>query len=218
MERLFNARFERQSPNRSTDAFDQDLKGLEVLRKIYILIIFVEDAHHSFLHLFELFSGNAPNDLAADVRGAAMGQLFADGLESRFFCHASRPLFSLLFYKKQATLFKGYFSRDPQTPAVLLAASSARRALPRGEGISRPSFAAVSSQSFMATRTSFRASSSVSPGAEEPGKLGNDRYAAIVIGAIEDLYRVFMHPNLPRSGRISLISGDLILRWVRTGP
>lgn len=61
---------------------------------------------------------------------------------------------------------------NAQTPAVWLSPSSARRAFPRGEGISRPSFSAVSSQSWMATRTSLRASSSVSPGAEEPGTSG----------------------------------------------
>jgi hypothetical protein len=105
-----------------------------------ILVIFVEDAHHSSLHLFELFSGNAPNDLAADVCSAAMGQLFADRLESRFFCHALKPLSCQLFYKKQAYVFKGSSSRDPQTPAVWLVAGWARRALPRGEGTSRPFF------------------------------------------------------------------------------
>jgi hypothetical protein len=71
-----------------------------------ILVIFVEDAHHSSLHLFELFFGDAPYDLAANVCSAAMGQPFADGLESHFVCHALEPLFFLPFYKKPGAVFK----------------------------------------------------------------------------------------------------------------
>jgi hypothetical protein len=79
-----------------------------------ILVIFVEDAHHSSLHFFELFFGNAPYDLAANVCSAAMGQSFADGLESHLFCHAFSPLFFQPFYKKQAAVFKSSSSRDLQ--------------------------------------------------------------------------------------------------------
>jgi len=113
IKKLFVPGFDRKSSERSQDVLDEDLEGLGFCAKWYILVIFVEDAHHSFLHLFELFFGDAPDDFAADICSATIRQPSADGLESHLFCHAFKPLFCQLFYKGPGSVFKGSSSRDP---------------------------------------------------------------------------------------------------------